>query len=202
MVAYDFSKEPNNPWDTATWNPRAQIDFIRRTRAAHNYVGGNAEKRIAQRIAQSDTKGIPPRVAPAMPPRTFIIQKRIITGAGDGAPENIRIGFGVTGAVPGGTQWTLPVLTKVIGFPSTTSSEARCDVAPTGTVTVTLTDSDSNILCTVTFASGSTVGTFDWTVPTGYAAQPGDLLYVTVEGANDATFAGLNLAFIGLTSSP
>ena len=76
MVAYDYSKEPNNPWDAATWNPSAQIDFMRRTRGAWNF-NGTAEPRIAQRIDQSDTKGIPPKPVTKKPPFQVIVRKAL-----------------------------------------------------------------------------------------------------------------------------
>src|SRR5665647_3201426 len=73
MVQYDFSKEPDNPWDLATWDPRAQIDFMRRMRYSFGGTSGHAEARIMQRIAQSDTKGMPPRKV-AVVNKIFLIQ--------------------------------------------------------------------------------------------------------------------------------
>lgn len=193
MVAYDFSKEPNNPWDAAVWNPRAQIDFTRRMRSA--WPDGSAESRITQRIAQSDTKGIPPAADKKKPPFQIIIEKRYL------APptRDVVLGFGMAGAVEALTQWTLPVATQRVTFPSTTPSDARCDVAPTGTVVLTLSDANNVILCAVEFESGQTTGTFTWTPPPNYILQPGALLYLFVEGPQDATFAGVNVGFVGRT---
>ena len=58
MVAYDYSKEPNNPWDAATWNPSAQIDFMRRTRGAWNF-NGTAEPRIARGMDKNQAGSLP-----------------------------------------------------------------------------------------------------------------------------------------------
>jgi len=123
MVAYDYSKEPNNPWDAATWNPSAQIDFMRRTRGAWNF-NGTAEPRIAQRIDQSDTKGIPPKPVTKKPPFQVIVEKRYLTPQ----RRDVVLGFGMSGSVESHTQWTLPVATQRITFPSTTPSDARVGI--------------------------------------------------------------------------
>ncbi len=74
MVAYDYSKEPNNPWDIATWDPRAQIEFMRRMRYKFGGTSGHAEARIMQRIAQSDTKGMPPPSPKVIVHKVYVIQ--------------------------------------------------------------------------------------------------------------------------------
>jgi hypothetical protein len=191
MVQYDYSREENNPWDAATWNPRTQLDFMRRVRAA--WPKANAEDRIRQRIAQSDTHGIPPKKQSTQAPFQVIIQRRYLV------PESkdTTLGFGLAGPVVPRTQWTLPVLTERVQFPSSTVSDARCDVAPTNDVTLTLSTANNTVLCVVTFPAGSQIGTFAWSVPAGLICQPGDLLYLFANGPNDPTFAGANLAFIG-----
>lgn len=203
MVAYDFSAEPNNPWDKATWSPRAQIDFMRRTRASYDYIGGNAEARINQRIAQSDTKGMPPP-ADKKPPFQVIVEKRFITtgSASAGAPQAVVLGFGQTGntLLGAAASFAVGVVPTAAVFPGVQPSEARCQTAPTDTAQLLLVTAEIETICTITFEAGSTVGTFDWASP-ATIVEPGDLLFVLAPAVSDATFAGINLAFIGAPAS-
>jgi hypothetical protein len=198
MVAYDYSKEPNNPWDLETWDPRAQIEFMRRMRYKFGGTKGNAEARIMQRIAQSNTKGMPPPTTGKKSPYQVIIQKRItvVPGVGTvGVSQPPILGFNQTGTMSDAQRFAMGVVPMTTVFPGTMSSEARCDTAPTGDVSLTLVDANANVLCTISFAAGSTVGTFAWGPPV--TVGPGDLLYVNGPSPADLTFAGVNIAFIG-----
>src|SRR5579864_1552875 len=194
MVAYDYSKEPNNPWDKATWSPSAQIDFMRRTRAAHKY-DGSGEPRITQRIMQSDTKGIPPKPENKRPPYQVIIQKRFL-GAQSSGPATITVGFGQIGAVSATERWMLAIASTTTAFPSTVVSEAACGTAPTADTFLQLLNASGTLLCTITFAAGQKVGVLTWAM-TRYVVNPGDILYVLAAPTQDATFADVNIAFVG-----
>jgi hypothetical protein len=197
MVAYDYSTEPDNPWDLATWNPRAQIDFMRRMRHKFGGTQGHAEARIMQRIAQSDTKGMPPPTGKKSPYQV-IIQKRITVAPAPGTvgvSQSPILGFNQIGTMSDAQQFTMGVVPMATTFPGTSPSEARCATAPTDDVSLTLVDANANVLCTITFLAGSTVGTFVWGSPT--TVEPGDLLYVNGPSPADLTFAGVNIAFIG-----
>lgn len=192
MVAYDYSKEPNNPWDKATWAPRAQIDFMRRVRLDNKY-NGSAENRIAQRIAQSDTKGIPPR-DDAKRPYQVIIQRRYI-GAQGSVPATAILDFEQSGTLTDAQQFTLGVVPVASTFPGAMPSTARCDVAPTSDASLTLLLGDT-LVATISFAASSTIGTIVWAAPS-IMVGPGDLLYLVAPATADPTLAGVNIAFLG-----
>jgi len=191
-VTYEFTGP--NPWDKATWDPRAQIEFMRATRADSAYRGDkHAQDRINQRIAQSDTKGIPPKVEKKVPFQV-IIEKRFYPATSD-IGEAVTLGFGETGPMHAGNQYPLAISSQVVTFPSaTTPSQSACVVPATGHATVTLEDAHGNIICIVEFAPLMFTGTFDWTSPaTTYPA--GTILYVVADG--DPTLSGVTLAFVG-----
>src|ERR1035437_10090728 len=197
MVAYDYSTETDNPWDLATWNPRAQIDFMRRMRYKFGGTSGHAEARIMQRIAQSDTKGIPPLPSQKKQPYQVIVQKRIIVLPAPGTvgvSQPPILGFNQTGTLSDAQQFAMGIVPMTTVFPGTSPSEARCAIAPTGDVSLTLVTAGNVVVCTISFAAGSTIGTFVWGSVT---VEPGDLLSVIGPSPADLTFAGVNIAFIG-----
>jgi hypothetical protein len=197
MVAYDYSKEPNNPWDAATWNPSAQIDFMRRTRGAWNF-NKTAEARIGQRIAQSDTKGVPPPLIKKKPPFQVIVEKRFIGSQTPATPVPVTLGFAEIGAMHPGAQFPLAISPQAVTFPSTaTPSQAGCLVPPTDNATMTLELPSGEVICTVEFAAGDYFGTFSWASPT-VLIPAGTILYVIA--GSDPTLADVSIAFIGVPS--
>jgi len=191
---YEF--QGPNPWDKATWNTRAQIEFVRQTRAQWDF-NGSAEIRIAQRIAQSDTNGFPPKSdKPTIIVRNFIHNKIIsATTTTASGPEAVTLGFAETGTMMNGAQYPLAISSQVVTFPSATVvSQAGCLITATDYSTLTLEDGDGNILCIVEFAPSRAVGTFDWTSP-AFTVPTGTILYIVPDG--DPTLADVSIAFIG-----
>lgn len=197
MVAFDYSKEPSNPWDKADWNPKAQIDFMRRMRAEHRY-DSSGEPRITQRIAQSDTKGIPPKDESKRPPYQVIIQKRFIgsQASTQASVQSVAIlNFEQSGILTDSQQFTLGVVPVASTFPGSLPSTARCDVAPTSDALLSLLLGDT-LIATILFAANSTTGIIAWISPSTLV-EPGDLLYVIAPYPADPTLAGVNIAFLG-----
>ena len=205
MVAYDYSREPDNPWDRATWSPKAQIDFSRRMRALHMY-DGSAETRILQRIEQSDTKGIPPRPErPQRPPFQVIIQKRVFVQTGSSPPPDPGLGFWAAGTLISNGIYTLAVTPLNMQFPGDPTVDldlASCRSAPTGSVALRLMSNpldDTTLICTVSFAAGVKTGTFNYvpTLSSPLVIPAGTTLYLVAPVNVDPTFIGISIQFGG-----
>lgn len=191
MVTYDFSGEDVNPWAPETWSLTEQGKFLKRMSAKYGPEFGMMRAKSFAAQAGSKVGATQPKERRA--PFQVIVQNRYLKPP----ITDITLGFGLAGLIEADTQWTLPVVTSRIQWPSSKPSEALCDTAPTGDSVLTLSTVSNLVLCTVVFSAGSTVGNFNWSAPTSYITQPGDLLYLFAELPQDPTFAGVNLAFIG-----
>ena len=208
MVAYDYSKEPNNPWDLATWDPQAQIEFMRRMRYKFGGTMGNAEARITQRIAQSDTKGMPPSKAP-LTNKIYIIKGRPGPAGKDGTSGSGTAGapiLGFTGEGPfiANERFMLAPTPVAINFPAALASlsSAVALISPTQSSTFVLT-ADPNeflangdaVICSVTFGVGSQIGAFAWGTPVTIPASTA--LYVIAPPVADPALGGVQILFRG-----
>lgn len=190
MVTYE-SPDEINPWAADTWSVTAQGRFLKRMIDRYGPKSGMAR---AEQFAKEAGSRLGATKPPREKPFQVIVQRRYLQPP----TKDTTLGFGMNGLIAAQTQWTLPVVTERVQWPSTvTPSDARCDVAPTNDAILTLSTATNVQICTVTFPAGSTVGTFTWTAPASLICQPGDLLYLFANGPQDDTFAGVNIAFIG-----
>jgi hypothetical protein len=207
MVTYDYSNESNNPWDLATWDSQAQIDFMRRMRYKFGGSKGNAEARITQRIAQSDTKGMPPRaIAPVN--KVYIIRGKPgapgAPGAPGGAASNPILGFTGEGPFIANEQFMLAPTPSGMRFPSALAalSSATCLFAPTADSILTLAldaveylASGDGVIAQATFNAGSQIGSFTWAPPLSVPAS--SRLWIVAPAVADPVFGGVQLLFRG-----
>lgn len=99
------------------------------------------------------------------------------------------------GAV-GASAVIMKAITPIVtAFPaSLTGSFAKCDTAPTASVTCPITQNGTSI-GSVNWAAGATNGTF--TFSSAVTTALGDVIVVQAPSSADATFAGPNIALLG-----
>lgn len=109
-----------------------------------------------------------------------------LLGGGSGAPYDIAGGFsGLPGA--GQTIWALPIVRSIAMPQGLVGSQARCLVAPTADVALTIQNNGTTI-GSINYALGQTAGTFTFAALQDPVA--GNELTVIAPGSSDATFAG------------
>jgi len=185
----------SNPWAEDTWSVAAQGSFVKNAIARYGNKLGMAR---AHAMARQAGTTIGATRNSTKPPFQVIVQKRFIGSPTPVASQSVNppvVGFGQIGTIEASQRYTLAVAPFAMKLPGTTPSEAHCDVAPTDDASLTLVNSSSMVLCTITFAAGSTTGTFNWGPQT--TINPGDVLYVIGPAVADATLAGVNIAFVG-----